>query len=189
MKRWLTFVFLIICLIDFCYVRNVFIYAQYLDDNDEDVGLRVWSLKQQIKIEEDAIKALKNRHRSIVKEKQRIQKVIERERGRVKGIEKSRGLNQKLFEAKRQKEQERQLFLLEQIMQNQAGKKKFLGQMEQRRIELEEQKHEHEKKLFKEEAGLQELELELMNQQEQIRIEGREIQMQRALEAANRIFN
>ena len=189
MKRWLTFIFLIVCLIDFCYVRNVFLYAQYLDDNDGDVGLRVWNLKQEIRIEEDAIKALKNRHQRVVKEKQRIQKVIERERERVKKIEKAKELNLKLFEAKRQKEQERQLFLLEQIMHNQAERKKFLGQIELRRIELEERKHEQERKLSEEENGLQELELELMNQREQMRLEAREIQIQRELEAASRIFN
>lgn len=196
MKKWLTFIFLIVCLIDFCYVRGFFLYAQYSNDGDEDISLRVWSLKQDIQIEEDAIKSLRDRYRHVVKEKIRVQKVIEREKERVMKIENGKGLNQRALELKRQREQERQLILLEQIMRNHEEKKKFLERIEQKRAELLKQKQEHEKKLSEEENRLQELELELMNQQEQKRIEmrdygrgndsfrQREIEMQRQLEEA-----
>lgn len=183
MKRWPTVIFIIICLIDFCCLGSVFLYAQY--QGDEDIEIRVWNLKEQVKIEEEAIRALKIRHAHIVKEKERIKKVIEREKIRVRRIEKDKKLKRELFEVKRQREQERQLSLLEQLMLNQAEKKKSLERIEERRMQLIKQKHEQEEKLSKEERGLQELELELINHREQKRLE----QMQLELEAAGRGYN
>lgn len=181
MKKWTVFIFLIICLIDFCYLGDFFLYAQYLND-DEDVELRIWNLKQQIKIEEESIRTLKGRHRYVVKEKERIRRAIEREKDRVLRIEKQKQARRKLFEADRQKEQERQLYLMEQIMLNQEQKRRFLEQFEFKRSELEKQKFRHERKLSEEETHLQQLELELINQRHMLR----DRQMQLELEAAGR---
>ncbi len=184
MKKWAVFTFIIICLMDFCYPGNFFLYAQYLDD-DEDMELRVWTLQQQVKIEEESIRTLKCKHRHIVKEKERIRRAIEREKERLLRIEKQKRVKNELFEAARRKEQVRQLFLLEQIMLNQEQKRRFLEQIEFRRNELEKQKFEHERKLSEEETQLQQLELEFVNQRHMLR----ERQMQLELETAGRKYN
>lgn len=189
MKKWIAFICLIIYLTVFHSLRNTLLFAQYLDDDDEDVELQVWNLRQQIKIEEESIESLKRRRLHIIKEKQRIQKVIQQEKQRVKVEEETKRVKHKLFEVKRSREEERQLFLLEHIMLNQEQKRRFLERIEQKRNELGQQKREQEKKLSQDERELKELGLELINQREQKKTQERDRQMQLELEEAHRKFN
>lgn len=145
MKKWLALMLLTFCFVSFFCEKCGFIYAQ-LEDEDEDLDIRVWNLKHQIKMEEEAIEALKKRHLQVVREKERIIKVGELEKKKAK-----------IMGAKRSKEQTRQLVLLELLMLNQAQKKKFFERVERKRDELREQKRGFERKLLEEEKELYEL--------------------------------
>lgn len=145
MKRWLALIFLGFFLMDFFCIKGGFIYAQ-LDGEDEDLDIRVWNLKHQIKMEEEAIEALKKRYLQVVREKERIMKVgeLEKKKAKIMGLKRSR-------------EQTRQLVLLELLMLDQAQKKKFFERVERKRDELREQKRGFERKLLEEEKELYEL--------------------------------
>lgn len=119
MKKWLIPVFFAFLIIS-C---GSSIFAEMCKE-DEDIELRVWKLKQELRIEEDLFGRLKKRYKLILKKKYRMQRVIATEKQRAVQIEKIGQEGQKYTSTERQKAMELQLFLSEVLVSKRFNRNK-----------------------------------------------------------------